>query len=96
VPKYLVETYLARNAARDRRLRERRARDAAHELSRQGARVAYIRAIHVPEDEICFFVFEAQSSREATLAAELAGLETVRVVRAEVTATNRTRKGDSS
>ena len=54
----------------------------------------YVRAIHVPEDEICFFVFEAASSREATLVAELAGLDAVRVVRAEVTARDRKTKGD--
>jgi len=94
VPSFLVETYLAHGASRDRRQREGRARDAAQALTRQGSPVVYVRAIHVPEDEICFFVFEAPSSREATLAAELAGLDTVRVVRAEVTAPTRIKKGD--
>jgi hypothetical protein len=96
VPSFLVETYLASGAPRDRRLHEGRARDAARELRQQGSSVVYVRAIHVPEDEICFFVFEAPSSREATLAAELAGLDTVRVVRAEVTAPNRIKKGDNA
>jgi hypothetical protein len=95
VPSYLVETFLARGSGRERGARERRARAAAQELSRTGARVVYDRAIHVPEDEICFFVFVAPSSREATLAAELAGLEAVRVVRAELTARGRKPKGDA-
>ena len=38
--------------------------------------------IHVPEDEICFFVFDAQSSRDAALAAQLAELGAIRVVEA--------------
>jgi hypothetical protein len=37
-------------------------------------------SFHVPEDEICFFVFEAPSSRAAALAAERAELDAIRVV----------------
>jgi hypothetical protein len=82
VPCYLVETYLARGDAGGRTARERRARAVAEELTRAGTRVRFDRSIHVPEDEICFFVFDAPSSREATLAAERATLEPVRVVEA--------------
>lgn len=35
-----------------------------------------------PEDEICFFVFDAPSSREAALVAERAALDPIRVVEA--------------
>jgi hypothetical protein len=62
VPSYLVETYLARGDAGECAARERRARSAAEELTRQGTRVRFDHAIHVPEDEICFFVFDAPSS----------------------------------
>ncbi len=82
MPCYLVETYLARGDAGGRSARERRARAVADELTRGGTRVRFDRSIHVPEDEICFFVFDAPSSREATLAAERATLEPVRVVEA--------------
>jgi hypothetical protein len=82
VPCYLVETYLARGDAGGRTARERRARAVAEELTRAGTSVRFDRSIHVPEDEICFFVFDAPSSREATLAAERATLEPVRVVEA--------------
>ncbi len=82
MPSYLVETFLARGAAGERHARERRARSNAEEMTRQGARVTFERSIHVPEDEICFFAFEASSSREAVLVAQLAGLEPLRVVEA--------------
>jgi hypothetical protein len=82
VPSYLVETYLARGGAVQRTTRERDARSAAEELTREGTRVRFDRLIHVPEDEICFFVFDAPSGREAALAAQRARLEPVRVVEA--------------
>jgi hypothetical protein len=82
MPSYLVETFLPRGAAGQRMARERRARSAAEELTRQGTRVRFDRTIHVPEDEICFFVFDARSGREAALVAQEAALEPLRVVEA--------------
>jgi len=77
---YLVETYLARGRPGERIARELRARSTAAELTLEGTCVRFERSIHVPEDEICFFVFDADSSRDAALAAQRAGLEPVRVV----------------
>jgi len=37
---------------------------------------------YVPEDEICFFNFDAPSGREAALVAQRAGLDPLRVVHA--------------
>jgi len=82
VPSYLVETYLARSQAGERAARERRARSAAEELTREKTSVRFERSIYVPEDEICFFVFAAPSSREAALVAQQAGLDPCRVVEA--------------
>ena len=82
MPSYLVETYLARGSAGERTARERRARTAALELTPERTRVRFERSIHVPEDEICFFIFDAPSGREAALVAQRAGLEPVRVVEA--------------
>ena len=82
MPSYLVETYLARGDATGRVACERRARSAAETLTRKGTRVRFDRAIHVPEDEICFFVFDAPSSAEVATAAELASLDSIRVVEA--------------
>ena len=82
MPNYLVETYLARGAAGERRARERRAGSAAEAMTREGTRVGFAGSIHVPEDEICFFTFAAASAREAALVAQRAGLEPLRVVEA--------------
>jgi hypothetical protein len=78
MPSYLVETYLSRSQAGERADRERRLRSAAEELMH----VRFDRAIHVPEDEICFYVFEAPAARDAALAAERAGLDPLRIVEA--------------
>jgi hypothetical protein len=82
VPSYLVETYLARERTEERATRERRARSAADELTRGKKRVRFDHSIHVPADEICFYVFDAPSARVATYAARRAGLDPIRVVEA--------------
>jgi hypothetical protein len=69
VPSYLVETYLARGSAPER--------------TAQGTgRVRFDCSIHVPEDEICFYVFDAPSARDVARAAERAGLDPIRIVEA--------------
>jgi hypothetical protein len=80
VPSYLVETYLARSRTDERSAREQRAIAAAEQLTRERTCVRFERSIHVPEDEICFFVFDAPSSRDAVSAAQRAGLDPFRVV----------------
>jgi hypothetical protein len=82
VPSYIVETYLARGQAGELTARERRARSAAEELTRQKTRVRFEHSIHIPEDEMCFFVFDAASVRDAALAAQRAELDPIRVVEA--------------
>ena len=82
MPSYLVETYLARTRAGERAARERRALVAAEELASGHSRVCFRRSIYVPEDEICFFVFDAPSGREAAHAADRAALDPIRVVEA--------------
>jgi hypothetical protein len=82
VPSYLVETFLPRDARSRRVACERRARSAAEGLTREGTSVGFERAIHVPEDEVCFFVFDAPSALDAERAAERAGLDALRVVEA--------------
>jgi hypothetical protein len=80
VPSYLVETLLARGAPGERLARERRARSAAEDLTREGTPVRFEGTTHVPEDETCFFAFTAPVSRVAVLVARRAGLEPLRVV----------------
>ena len=80
MPSFLVETFLARGAATERVRREQRASQAADALTREGTGVRFGGSIHVPDDEICFFSFDAPSALEATLVAERAGLAPFRVV----------------
>jgi hypothetical protein len=82
MPKYLVETFLARGAAGERQARERRACSAAEAMTREGTSVCFEGSIHVPEDEVCFFTFAAQSGRVVALVAHRAALEPLRVVEA--------------
>jgi hypothetical protein len=82
MPSYLVETYLPRARVRERDACERRARSAADELTRASTSVRFERSIHVPEDEICFYVFDAPSGRDAALAAQRAELDPIRIVEA--------------
>ena len=83
MPSYLIETFLARGAAGERQAREQRSSSAAEALTREGTRVRFRGSIHVPEDELCFFTFEAPSGRDAALVAVRAGLEPLRVVKAD-------------
>jgi hypothetical protein len=82
MPNYVVETYLSREQTRERRTREDRVRSAAAELTRAGTAVRLEFAIHVPEDETSFYVFQAPSAHHSALAAQGAGLDPIRVVEA--------------
>jgi hypothetical protein len=82
MPSYLVETYLSRCRTATRSGCEDRARTAAAELTSAGTRIRFGGVIHVPEDETCFFVFDAPTSADAALVAERAALDPVRVVEA--------------
>lgn len=74
---FIVELYVSR-ADRDAVGRHaERARLAAEELTREGTPVRHLRSIFVPDDETCFFLFEAASAgavrdalRRAALACE--------------------------
>jgi hypothetical protein len=55
---------------------------AAEHLTQERTGVRFEHSIHVPEDELCFFVFEGNSARDVALAAQRAGLAPIRVVEA--------------
>jgi hypothetical protein len=83
VPSYLVETYLARRNVSERAARDRDARSAAEQLTRHRTPARFDHSIYVPEDEICFFVFETPTAHIAESLARRAGLEPLRVVEAD-------------
>lgn len=82
MPSFLAETYLSRLRASRVRDREGRAREAARELTKRGLPVRFIRSIFIPQDEICFFVFEAVSADAVGAACARAALRFERVVEA--------------
>lgn len=82
MPSYLVETYLARGESRELADRERRAHLAARALTTGTTRIDFERSIHVLDDEICFYLFDAPSARDVALVAERAELDPIRVLEA--------------
>jgi hypothetical protein len=82
VTQFLVEVFTPRARAATIAAAERSAISAARSLSNTEGAVRYVRATYIPEDEICFFVFDAPSGRAAALVAQRAGLEPIRVVEA--------------
>jgi hypothetical protein len=81
VPSFLAETYLARPGKA--RLRSaQRARAAAKKLAEHGTRIRFVRSIYVPNDEICFLVFDSISADAVEDACTRAGIRVERVVEA--------------
>lgn len=71
---FLLELYAPRGEADAFDRRTERAQQAAEELRREGAHIRFLRSILVPEDETCFYLYEAASAeavREAARRAEL-------------------------
>jgi hypothetical protein len=62
VPSYLIECYVPNAEASAAGGAARRARLVAEQLSRDGMSVRYLRTMFLPEDELCFHLFEADSS----------------------------------
>jgi hypothetical protein len=79
---FLLEVYARRTDSRAVDEAARRARAAADSLASEGPRVRYVRSIFVPEDETCFYVYEADSVGTVHEVARRAGLPVDRVVEA--------------
>jgi hypothetical protein len=62
VTEFLVEVYLPRGGGDGLELRTAQARTAAEELTGEGTPVTFLHSIFVPEDETCFFLYEAVSA----------------------------------
>jgi len=77
---FLAELFSAADDLDGRSALVQRAREAAE----QSAGVRFIRSIFVPEDEMCFLVFEAESAAAVVHLAKQAALPIDRVVRAEL------------
>jgi Protein of unknown function (DUF4242) len=82
VAEYLVETYVSRIGAEGVSACAERARRTAQQLTRQGTAVRYLRTVFVPEDETCFYLYEAASEEAVREAAQRADLHVERIVKA--------------
>lgn len=84
MPQFVLEHFVS-ESDRDVVARcDRDARSAAEAMRRDGVAVRYLSSIFVPEDETCFFLYEAASLETARLAARRAGVPWERIAEAEV------------
>lgn len=82
---FLVEVYVASASAATSLPSPEDLVDAAAQLSREGKPVRFVRSLFVPEEETCFYLFEAQTSDAVRDAATRAGLAVDHVVKATST-----------
>jgi hypothetical protein len=82
MPEYLLELYVSRGDAGAVERGAERSRRSAAELTREGTPVRYLRSIFVPEDETCFFLYEAASADAVREVARRAQLSFERVTEA--------------
>lgn len=77
---FLVEVFVPRSRAGELSAAKKRVRAAAARVSRSDRDIRYVRAIYVPEDETCFYVFDASSADLVAEVSDLAALADRRVV----------------
>lgn len=77
-----MELYVSRTDAVAVERGAARARLAAEQLTREGTPVRYLRSIFVPEDETCFYLYEATTADAVHEATRRAALPIDRVTEA--------------
>jgi hypothetical protein len=82
VAEFLVELYVSRADPLAAEQGAARARVAAEQLTREGVPVRCLRSIFVPEDETCFFLWEAASVETVRETARRASLTVERIAEA--------------
>lgn len=80
---YLVELYVSQHDLASVGRGVECARRAAADLASEGTVVRYVRSIHVPDDETCLLLYEAESIEAVDAAARRAGLVVDRIAVAE-------------
>ena len=76
---YLMESYLPRHELPERAQAVARVRRAARAVSAQGTPVRYLRSIFIPDEEVCFLLFEAESVEVVSAVTDRAGVDVDRV-----------------
>ena len=81
---FVIEVYVPRPQQRAVAREAERLRELAEQLSTDRTEVRYLRSLYIPEDETCFFVFEADSAITVERLAARSGLAGPRVAQADV------------
>jgi hypothetical protein len=79
---FLVELYVPETDPEAAGCGAKSARLAAEELTREGVSVTYLQSIFVPEDETCFFLYEAEAAADVEKAARRASIRFERIAEA--------------
>jgi hypothetical protein len=79
---FVLELYVSRTDPKAVGAGDARARRAAEELSREGVRVRFLGTLYLPEEETCFYRYEASSAEQVRAAVERAGLPAEPIVEA--------------
>jgi hypothetical protein len=82
MPEFLLETYASRTNPDAVDAGAERARQAAEKLSAEGTAVLFLRMMFLPEEETCFYLYQAASADDVREAAKRAGLPTDNIVEA--------------
>jgi len=82
VTEFLVETYISRSQPTGGPRASAELSEAAEQVTREGHPVRLVRSIVVPEEETCFYLFQAQTADAVREAATRAGLHFGRVLEA--------------
>ena len=76
---YHVEAYLPRTSPGGPDVAAARARAAAAQLRQEGAAIRFLRSFFLPEDELCFCLFEAASIGDVAEAGRRAAMSVGRI-----------------
>lgn len=77
---FLAEAYMPRSTLPELEAAAERLAGACLAVSRPRRRVRHLRALHVPDDELCLHLFEASTCELVAEASALAGIRHVRIV----------------
>jgi hypothetical protein len=80
---YLVEAYHPRPSGACLTYAALRAQAAAEALAREGAAIRFVRAIAIPDEDTCFFLYEATTAASVGEASRRASIRFDRIVDAE-------------
>jgi hypothetical protein len=82
VSEFVVETYVSREMASFLARRVKDVAVASERVSQDGAQVRLLRAIFLPEEETCFYLFETASADAVGEAVRRAALRFARITKA--------------